>query len=79
VLVTDDDAGRMADHIAYARDYWNAQHPFTAGGAYLNMVMDEGSDRVKDSFRNNYPRLQAIKAQVDPSNRFRINQNIAPN
>jgi FAD/FMN-containing dehydrogenase len=79
VLVTDDDAGRMADHIAYARDYWNAQHPFTAGGAYLNMVMDEGSDRVKDSYRDNFPRLQAIKAQVDPGNRFRINQNIAPN
>jgi FAD/FMN-containing dehydrogenase len=79
VLVTDDDAGRMADHIAYARDYWNAQHPFTAGGAYLNMVMDEGSDRVKDSYRDNFPRLQAIKAQVDPGNRFRINQNITPN
>jgi hypothetical protein len=79
VLVTDDDAARMQDHIAYARDYWNAQHPYTAGGAYLNMVMDEGSDRVKDSYRENYPRLQEIKAKVDPSNRFRINQNISPN
>jgi len=79
VLVTDDDASRMQDHIAYARDYWNAQHPYTAGGAYLNMVMDEGSDRVKDSYRDNYPRLQAIKKKVDPENRFRINQNIAPN
>jgi FAD/FMN-containing dehydrogenase len=43
------------------------------------MVMDEGSDRVKDSYRENYPRLQQIKKKVDPENRFRINQNIAPN
>jgi len=78
VLVTDDDASRMTDHIDFARDYWDAQHPFTAGGAYLNMTMDEGTDRVKDSYRDNYPRLQAIKTQVDPDNRFRINQNIAP-
>ncbi len=77
-LITDDDPSRMPDHIAFAREYWNAQHPFTAGGAYVNMMMDEGSDRVKDSYRDNYPRLQAIKAKVDPHNRFRINQNITP-
>jgi FAD/FMN-containing dehydrogenase len=77
-LVTDDDPSRMPDHIAYAREYWEAQHPFSAGGAYLNMTMDEGNDRVKASYRDNYPRLQQIKAKVDPQNRFRINQNIAP-
>ncbi len=42
------------------------------------MMMEEGSDRVKASYRDNYPRLQEIKAKVDPQNRFRINQNIAP-
>lgn len=78
VLVTDDDPARMPDHIAYAREYWNAQHPFTAGGAYINMMMDEGGDRVRDAYRDNYPRLQQIKARVDPHNRFRINQNITP-
>ncbi|MEZ4505399.1 MAG: FAD-binding oxidoreductase [Thermomicrobiales bacterium] len=77
-LVTDDDASRMPDHIANAREYWNAQHPFSAGGAYVNFMMDEGSGRVKDTYRDNYPRLQQIKAKVDPENRFRINQNIAP-
>ena len=77
-LITDDDPARMPDHIAYAREYWDAQHPFSAGGAYVNMMMDEGSGRVKDAYRDNYPRLQQIKAKVDPQNRFRINQNIAP-
>lgn len=77
-LVTDDDPSRMPDHIAYAREYWEAQHPYSAGGAYLNMIMDEGVDRVKASYRDNYPRLQTIKAKFDPQNRFRINQNIAP-
>jgi FAD/FMN-containing dehydrogenase len=77
-LITDDDPSRMPDHIAFAREYWEAQHPFSAGGAYLNMTMDEGNDRVKASYRDNYPRLQQIKTKVDPQNRFRINQNIAP-
>jgi hypothetical protein len=77
-LITDDDPARMPDHIAFAREYWDAQHPYSAGGAYVNFMMDEGSDRVKASFRDNYPRLQKIKAKVDPQNRFRINQNITP-
>jgi FAD/FMN-containing dehydrogenase len=77
-LVTDDDPSRMPEHIALAREYWDAQHPYSAGGAYLNMTMDEGNDRVKASYRDNYPRLQQIKAKVDPQNRFRINQNITP-
>lgn len=77
-LVTDDDPARMPDHIAFAREYWEAQHPHSAGGAYLNMIMDEGNDRVQAAYRDNYPRLQQIKAKVDPQNRFRVNQNIAP-
>lgn len=78
VLMTDDDPTRMPEHIAYARDYFNALHPYSAGGAYVNFMMDEGGDRVKATYRENYPRLQRIKAKVDPHNRFRINQNIAP-
>jgi FAD/FMN-containing dehydrogenase len=77
-FISDDDASRMPDHMAFSREYWKAQHPFSSGGAYVNMMMDEGSDRVKDSYRDNYPRLQQIKKKVDPHNRFRINQNIAP-
>jgi hypothetical protein len=59
-------------------DYQEALHPYSAGGAYVNMMMDEGQERVRASYRNNYERLAQIKAQYDPDNRFRVNQNIQP-
>jgi FAD/FMN-containing dehydrogenase len=63
---------------AWARDYWEALHPYSAGGAYLNFIMDEGEDRVRASYRENYDRLVAIKNRYDPTNLFRVNQNIKP-
>lgn len=78
ILVTDDDPARMPGHIDYARAYWQALHPYSSGAAYVNFLMDEGSDRVQATYRENYPRLQAIKATYDPHNRFRVNQNIVP-
>ena len=60
-------------------DYQEALHPYSAGGAYVNMMMeDEGQDRVRASYRDNYARLAQIKAIYDPSNLFSINQNIEP-
>ena len=65
--------------ISWAKDYWQALHPYSAGGAYLNFIMDEGEDRVRTSYRENYDRLVAIKNIYDPTNLFRVNQNIQPN
>ena len=62
----------------WARTYQTALHPFSAGGAYVNFMMDEGADRVKASFRDNYTRLASIKREYDPGNLFRVNQNIKP-
>jgi hypothetical protein len=59
-------------------DYWDAAHPHSAGGAYVNMMMDEGQERVQASYRDNYPRLAQVKAAYDPDNVFRVNQNIRP-
>ncbi|HEY7044690.1 MAG TPA: FAD-binding oxidoreductase [Nocardioidaceae bacterium] len=59
-------------------DYFDALHAYSAGGAYVNMMMDEGQDRVMASYRDNYPRLAAIKAAYDPENVFSINQNVRP-
>ena len=59
-------------------DYQEALHPYSAGGAYVNMMMDEGQERVRASYRDNYDRLAQIKAQYDPDNTFRVNQNIQP-
>jgi FAD/FMN-containing dehydrogenase len=62
----------------WCKDYFDALHPYSAGGAYVNFMMDEGQDRVKASFRENYDRLAAVKRQYDPKNFFRVNQNIRP-
>ena len=59
-------------------DYQEALHPYSAGGAYLNMIMDEGQERVRASYRDNYDRLASVKATYDPDNLFRVNQNIEP-
>jgi FAD/FMN-containing dehydrogenase len=68
-----------ADAISrWTVDYFDALHPHSAGGAYVNMMMEEGQQRVRDSYRDNYDRLAAIKAQYDPDNLFRVNQNIEP-
>jgi FAD/FMN-containing dehydrogenase len=49
-----------------------------AGGAYLNFMMEEGEDRIRATYGDNYTRLAAIKAKYDPENFFRVNQNIRP-
>jgi FAD binding domain-containing protein/berberine-like enzyme len=59
-------------------DYFEALHPYSAGGAYVNMMMDEGQERVRASYRDNYDRLAQIKGIYDPGNLFRVNQNIHP-
>jgi FAD/FMN-containing dehydrogenase len=59
-------------------DYFEALHPHSAGGAYVNMMMDEGQERVRASYRDNYDRLARIKATYDPDNLFHVNQNIEP-
>ena len=59
-------------------DYHEALHPYSAGGAYVNMMMDEGDERVRASYRDNYDRLARIKRTYDPQNLFRVNQSIRP-
>jgi hypothetical protein len=58
--------------------YWEALHPYSAGGAYVNFMMDEGDARVRATYGDNYDRLARAKAMYDPNNAFRINQNIKP-
>lgn len=68
-------AGQIRD---WAVRYWEALHPTLAGGAYVNFMMDEGTDRARASYGPNYDRLARIKARYDPDNFFRVNQNIPP-
>ena len=68
-----------ADVISrWAKDYWSELHPTSAGGGYINFLMDEGQDRIKASYRGNYDRLAQVKARYDPDNTFHVNQNIQP-
>ena len=53
-------------------------HPYSAGGGYVNFLMDEDHARVKATYGPNYERLRRVKAAYDPDNVFRINQNIPP-
>ena len=62
----------------WARAYFDALHPFSAGGAYINFMMEEGEDRIRATYGKNYARLARIKRKYDPKNFFRVNQNIKP-
>jgi FAD/FMN-containing dehydrogenase len=63
---------------AWAKEYWSALHPYSAGGAYVNFLMEEGEDRIRATYGKNYDRLAKIKKRCDPANLFRVNQNIKP-
>jgi FAD/FMN-containing dehydrogenase len=67
-------AGAIRDWVV---DYSDAIKPYGMGGGYVNFHMDE-SDRVRGMYGANYDRLARVKAQYDPENLFRVNQNIAP-
>jgi hypothetical protein len=64
--------------IAWTRRAFDAMDPFTERGVYVNNLGTEGADRVREAYGANYPRLAALKAQYDPTNLFRANQNIHP-
>lgn len=74
----DPDPANKERITSWTKEYWKAVHPYSAGGAYVNFMMEEGQDRVKATYRGNYKRLLAVKKKYDPANLFRVNQNIKP-
>ncbi|MGE0685922.1 MAG: FAD-binding oxidoreductase, partial [Dehalococcoidia bacterium] len=65
-------------NIAWIRNLAAALEPWSQDGTYLNYLMDEGEQKVKDSFGGHYARMVALKNQYDPANLFQFNQNIKP-
>ncbi|WP_128985062.1 FAD-binding oxidoreductase [Streptomyces roseicoloratus] len=64
---------------SWAVDYWDAIHPHSMGGGYVNFIgQDEGGDRVRSTYRGHYDRLAEVKRTYDPDNVFHHNQNIRP-
>ena len=78
IVGIDPDPSNKEKISLWAKQYWEELHPYSAGGAYLNFMGDEGEDRVKASYGDNYARLVTIKNKYDPDNLFRVNQNIKP-
>ena len=64
--------------ISWAQDFISAMAPFATDGVGVNFLSNEGPDRVKAAYGPNYDRLAEIKAEYDPNNFFRMNQNIEP-
>jgi hypothetical protein len=64
---------------SWGRGYWKAVHPFNMEGAYVNFMMDDEADgRIQSTYGDNYARLVMVKAKYDPTNFFRVNQNVVP-
>jgi hypothetical protein len=74
----DSDPANMPANTQWVRNYWSELHPYSTGAAYVNFLMDEGQDRIRATYRANYPRLVEEKRAWDPGNLFHVNQNIKP-
>jgi hypothetical protein len=78
IVGVDPDPARAPEITRWTKDYHDAVHPYGAGGAYVNFLMNEGEDRVKATYGENYARLAEVKRRYDPENFFHVNQNIRP-
>jgi FAD/FMN-containing dehydrogenase len=78
IVGVDADPANAALVTDWARSYSESLQPHSAAGGYVNMIMDEGDDRVRAIYGANYDRLAEAKAQYDPDNLFHVNQNIKP-
>jgi len=72
------DPSDAARNLAWTRDFFETMQPFLERGVYANDLGEEGEDRVRAAYGANYPRLAELKAKYDPTNLFRLNQNVRP-
>ena len=72
-------ADNAAPHKAWVSNFWQAIRPFRSNGVYVNFLEVDERARIGEAYpTETYARLAAIKQQYDPTNVFRLNQNIAP-
>ncbi len=76
IVGIDPDPANAEKITTWCKSYWEALHPYSAGGSYSNFMMEEGQERVQACYQHNYERLVEIKGKYDPENLFRVNQNI---
>lgn len=73
------DAADSARNVQWTRELFEAMQPHLEKSVYVNNLGDEGPERVRAAYGENYSRLVAVKRTYDPDNIFRANQNIDPN
>ena len=78
IFAADPDPASFDSLKNWVIESWGLLHPFSMGGGYVNFLVDEGQERVQTSYRDNYGRLGELKRRYDPTNLFRLNQNIEP-
>jgi hypothetical protein len=72
------DPAQNEANIHWVRDYYAALAPYSEQGGYINFAASDDMNRVAANFGSSFNRLRKLKAKYDPSNRFRVNQNITP-
>jgi hypothetical protein len=72
------DPAESSQHIGWARGFAEAMDPFRSGDYLLNFLGEEGDETIQAAFGVNYQRLAEVKGRYDPTNFFRVNQNIRP-
>ncbi len=76
------DSSATDENVNWVRGLWDAMEPYSSGGVYVNYLgqeADEGPERIKAAYGpEKYERLVALKNKYDPTNLFRLNQNIRP-
>jgi FAD/FMN-containing dehydrogenase len=79
VIARSPSAEGFEDNIAWARGTTQALAPVSRDAAYVNFMGDANDQRLRASYGDaKYERLVALKRRYDPTNLFRLNQNITP-
>jgi hypothetical protein len=72
------EASADADNIAWVRGLFHTLRPAMKPGVYVNFMSGDEQDRVPEAYRERWDRMVAVKSHYDPSNFFRLNQNVPP-
>jgi FAD/FMN-containing dehydrogenase len=72
------DPMESAPNVAWSQTFSDALKPYSSGTSLVNFLGDEGSDVIRAAFGSNYERMVDLKTKYDPTNFFRLNQNVEP-
>ena len=79
IIARSPDRRGFEEHVGWARATHKAMDPWSTGGGYVNFTSEPGQDKVQASYPpDTYARLLDVKDRYDPTNLFRLNQNIHP-